>query len=95
MAQRSRTKTEAKTDAADKAKTAKRVTKRARLIRMLRHKAGADVAAISAEMGWLPHSTRAALSGLRKAGFALEATKPEGGGASRYRIAGAPGQATS
>ena len=63
------------------------------LIRMLRRKAGADVPTISKKMGWQPHSTRAALTGVRKAGFTLEATKPERGGPARYRIIREPATA--
>ena len=77
------------------AKQAKRETKREQLVKMLRRKAGADVPTISGKMGWQAHSTRAALTGLRKAGFTLEATKPEKGGPSRYRIVKEPQQAAS
>ncbi|MEQ8928585.1 MAG: DUF3489 domain-containing protein [Silicimonas sp.] len=42
-------------------------TKKEGLIQLLSHKAGADVATISEKLGWLPHTTRAALTGLRKA----------------------------
>ena len=76
-------------------KSSKRETKRDQLVKMLRRKTGADVPMISEKMGWLPHSTRAALTGLRKAGFELEATKPEKGGPSRYRIAKEPAKAAS
>ena len=51
-------------------------TKKAQLIQMLTRKAGADVATISEKLGWLPHTTRAALTGLRKAGFEITAEKP-------------------
>ncbi len=77
------------------AKPGKKETRREQLMRMLRRKAGADVPAISAKMGWQAHSTRAALSGLRKAGFELEAAKPERGGPSRYRIVKEPESAAS
>jgi len=40
-------------------------TKKAQLILMLSRKTGADVSTISEKFGWLPHTTRAALSGLR------------------------------
>ena len=70
--------------------TARPETKRERLIKLLSRKGGAEVTAISETLGWLPHTTRAALTGLRKAGFAIEAEKPAGGGASRYRITARP-----
>jgi hypothetical protein len=37
-------------------------TKKAQLIQMLSRKAGADIVTISDKLGWLPHTTRAALS---------------------------------
>lgn len=68
----------------------KPTTKKAQLIRMLSRNTGADVSAISDKFGWLPHTTRAALSGLRKSGFELTAEKPGKGGPMRYRIEAAP-----
>lgn len=65
-------------------------TKKAQLIQMLNRKAGADVATISKKVGWLPHTTRAALSGLRKTGFELKSEKPGNGQPSRYRIVASP-----
>jgi predicted ArsR family transcriptional regulator len=62
-------------------------TKKDRLVSLLSKKAGADVAALSAALGWQAHTTRAALTRLRQAGFPLEAAKPAGGGATVYRIA--------
>jgi len=64
----------------------KPITKKAQLIRMLSRKSGVDVSAISEKFGWMPHTTRAALSGLRKSGFELISEKPGKGGPSRYRI---------
>jgi predicted ArsR family transcriptional regulator len=68
----------------------KPATKKAQLIQMLSRKAGADVAAISDKLGWLPHTTRAALSGLRNSGYELASEKPGNGKPSRYRITGKP-----
>lgn len=65
-------------------------TKKSQLIRMLSRKAGGDVAAISEKFGWLPHTTRAALSGLRKSGYELTCEKPGNGKPPRYRITGRP-----
>ncbi len=50
-------------------------TKRALIIGMLRHSDGASLADLMAATGWLPHTTRAALSGLRRRGFVLEKSK--------------------
>ena len=38
-----------------------------------------------------PHSTRAALTGLRKDGYTIERVASEPGQPTRYRIAGTPG----
>ena len=43
-------------------------TKRAQLIGMLERPKGASVAEIGQRLGWLPHTVRAAITGLRKAG---------------------------
>ncbi len=67
-----------------------RETKRARLIGMLKKVKGSDVATLSQEFGWQHHSTRAALTGLRKAGFTIERMQSEGSGPSRYRITAEP-----
>ncbi|SLN13472.1 hypothetical protein ROJ8625_00405 [Roseivivax jejudonensis] len=63
-----------------------RTTKRAQLIRMLETKNGADVATISKKLGWQSHTTRAALTGLRKAGHEISSEKPAKGVGTRYRI---------
>ena len=42
-------------------------TKRAKLIAMLERPEGASVAEIGQRLGWLPHTVRAAITGLRKA----------------------------
>ncbi|MDF0596898.1 DUF3489 domain-containing protein [Psychromarinibacter halotolerans] len=66
-----------------------RGTKKAQLIRLLKAKAGADIASISKRLGWQPHTTRAALSGLRKAGYVLSMDRSEGK-PPRYRITAEP-----
>ena len=60
-------------------------TKTAHLIAMLRSDPGASVTEIAAAFGWLPHTTRAALTGLRKRGHAIARSSMEG--VTRYRIA--------
>jgi hypothetical protein len=70
----------------------KAAMKKDRLISLLSTKAGADVAALSAALGWRAHTTRAALTRLRQAGFTLQAAKPAGGGATVYRIATGGGE---
>jgi len=61
-------------------------TKKAQMIQMLRRKFGADIATISAKLGWQPHTTRAALSGLRKAGVTVIREEASGSQPARYRI---------
>ncbi len=57
-------------------RSSKRKTKKEELIQMLTRKAGADVAMISNKLGWQTHTTRAALTGLRKAGYEVLGEKP-------------------
>ena len=60
-------------------------TKQALVVDLLAREAGATVAEIQAVTGWLPHTTRAALTGLRKRGHVLAGSKgPDG--ERRYRI---------
>ena len=58
------------------------------VIALLGREQGSSVAELMAATGWLPHTTRAALTGLRKRGYAL--TREAGEGGSVYRIAPAP-----
>ncbi len=75
--------------------TKARITKKAQLTKLLRTKAGADIATLSDKLGWQHHTTRAALSGLRKAGFTIIGSKPAGGGLAKYRIHSEPSAAAS
>ena len=65
-----------------------RNNKKALLISMLSCDSGTTIAAISAALGWQPHTTRAAITGLRKTGHKIETGK-QADGSSRliYRIA--------
>jgi len=74
-------------------KSPKPKTKKAQLIQMLTRKAGADVATISDKLGWQSHTTRAALTGLRKAGFEISAEKSGDGKPLSYRITAQPADA--
>jgi hypothetical protein len=60
-------------------------SKQALVIGMLSGKAGATLDALIEATGWLPHTTRAALTGLRKRGYSIARMKAEGG-ESVYRI---------
>lgn len=62
-------------------------TKRALVLDMLQREQGATLDELVQATGWLAHTTRAALTGLRKKGFAILREKADG--ISRYRIAGA------
>jgi hypothetical protein len=69
-----------------------KVTKKAKLISLLSKGSGVDVDNLSRKLGWQTHSTRAALSGLRKSGYEIERIKPCGGKPSRYHISGVPAE---
>lgn len=73
-----------------KARVGSRVTKKDQLIKLLGAKAGADIGVLSEKLGWQQHTTRAALTGLRKAGYEIAGEKPAKGGKSTYRILAAP-----
>jgi hypothetical protein len=64
-------------------------SKQALVTEMLSANGGATLDALVKATGWLPHTTRAALTGLRKRGFSIERTR-EAGEASMYRIAWTP-----
>jgi hypothetical protein len=61
-------------------------TKRAMLIGMLERAQGASVAEIGQRLGWLPHTVRAAITGLRHAGREVTRSK-DANGQSVYRLA--------
>jgi hypothetical protein len=63
-------------------------SKQALLVAMLAKDKGATLTSLVEATGWLPHMTRAAITGLRKRGFAIERTRHEKLG-SLYRIVGA------
>jgi hypothetical protein len=59
-------------------------TKASQVLVMLQRINGATLGDLVAATGWLPHTTRAALTGLRKKGHALTSDKLDG--VRRYRI---------
>jgi hypothetical protein len=69
-----------------KAEATKGPSKKTQLIKLLSRKSGADAKAISAKFGWQPHTTRAALSGLRKV------NRPQFAGGSKVSMDGAYGK---
>jgi hypothetical protein len=50
-------------------------SKKDRVIALLRREGGATLDEMVVATAWLPHTTRAALTGLRKAGYAIEKGK--------------------
>ncbi|MBG0802669.1 DUF3489 domain-containing protein [Methylocystis sp. H4A] len=64
-------------------------SKQALVVEMLSKEGGVTIDALMEATGWLPHTTRAALTGLRKRGFAVERIS-HAPGASLYRIANRP-----
>lgn len=71
-----------------------RATKAATVRKLLARKSGADLAALQKATGWQAHSVRAALSGLRKAGYTIDRVLPKTeDGAAVYRITAAPADA--
>lgn len=72
--------------------TPPRETKAAILRKLLGCKNGADIGTLQSATGWQPHSVRAGLSGLRKAGYTIDRTEAaEPSGKAIYRITGGPG----
>jgi hypothetical protein len=64
-------------------------SKLARVIALLLRDKGATIEELTVATGWLPHTTRAALTGLRKRGYVLLRERPEGK-ATAYRIPSMP-----
>jgi hypothetical protein len=62
-------------------------SKLARVIDLLQKSEGATILNLTEATGWLAHTTRAALTGLRKRGYAVTRERVDGGD-SVYRIAG-------
>ena len=67
---------------------ARKGSKQQLVVKMLSAAEGASISELMAATNWLPHSTRAVLSRLRKEGYTLDRQRAEGG--SRYKIASLP-----
>ncbi len=65
-------------------------TKLAQVIAMLERTEGAAIGELMSATGWLAHTTRAALTGLRKRGYTVELEKGAGTQESRYRLTAMP-----
>lgn len=64
-----------KADAVSTPPKPERALKSAAVIALLQRDGGATLAELIAATGWLPHTTRAALTGLRKKGHVIERTR--------------------
>lgn len=67
-----------------------KMTKNARLINFLSKDRGADIGSLSKKLDWLPHTTRSALSKLRKSGYVITSAKSRNSKLTRYRITNLP-----
>src|SRR5215207_5562683 len=63
-------------------------SKQALVVELLSRPKGISLDDLVGATGWLPHTTRAALTGLRRRGFAIE-RMPADNGPSLYRVAAA------
>ena len=75
---------------ASKLATPRRGTKLGGVIALLSSKGGASIEELISATGWLPHTTRAALTGLRKRGYGVERKRTGKSEMSTYRIVHAP-----
>jgi Protein of unknown function (DUF3489) len=68
-------------------------SKLAAVVDLLRREGGATIDQLADAMGWLPHTTRAALTGLRKRGFGIDRRKAKDERAGAYVIVDGPAAA--
>jgi hypothetical protein len=64
-------------------------TKQAKLVELMARPRGATILQLQKATGWLPHTTRAALTGLRKRGIEVSRQKQDDG-PSVYHVAAGP-----
>jgi hypothetical protein len=69
-------------------------SKLASVIALLRRSEGATILALTEATGWLPHTTRAAITGVRKRGYSVVREQNEEGG-SIYRLSDALAEGAS
>jgi hypothetical protein len=67
-----------RTDGSPVSPAQKKQSKAALIVELLQRDSGATLDELVAATGWLPHTTRAALTGLRKKGHVLDKSKREG-----------------
>ena len=73
-------------DVASTLKSPRRGTKIAKVIELLQGNDGVTLAELVANTGWLPHTARAALTGLRKRGYTVRIDRADKARGSVYRI---------
>ncbi|MGU9980735.1 DUF3489 domain-containing protein [Phreatobacter sp. HK31-P] len=78
------------TAAGVRSSTPREATKLAQVIALLERAEGATISDLTTATSWLAHTTRAALTGLRKRGYTVELEKGADGQESRYRITAMP-----
>jgi hypothetical protein len=71
----------------DQAEPSKPLSKKQQVLQLLRAPSGASAAELEQATGWLPHTVRAALTGIRKSGVVITKEKVEG--TTRYSLASA------
>ena len=86
MSRQTTAKTQSAASARGKRQSRTGQSKHDQLIRMLSSPRGAGADAISRKFGWRAHTTRAALSRLRKAGYEVQTEKSGHGKPARYQI---------
>ena len=79
-----------RTKSASPAAPPNRVTKKGQLFRLLRARSGVENTVISEKQGWQKHTTRAALTRLRRAGYPVVTLKRANDRPTRYRITAMP-----
>lgn len=64
-----------------------KLTKKTRLIALLTVETGITIPDLAARLDWLPHTTRAAMTGLRKNGYTIDKLPPlKGTRSARYKL---------
>ncbi|MEQ8229331.1 MAG: DUF3489 domain-containing protein [Rhodospirillales bacterium] len=64
---------------------AAKLTKPQTILKLIKRSKGASLGALEKATGWQPHSVRAAMTGLRKAGHTIERSK-DAKGVTVYRL---------
>ena len=82
------------TTAASTSQAPRQGTKIARVIALLQRDQGAKLDELAATTGWLPHTARAALTGLRHRGYDVRLERGKKGRASVYRAFATPAMAS-